>query len=90
MRTGAGLKEMNYPAEPSNTDGCVGYPEAVRRCVAQLPAIYRSVLVLRDIEELDTSEVGQMLAINLNTVKIRLHRARQALKSLLDREGSLL
>ena len=64
--------------------------EAVRRCIARLPAIYRSVLVLRDIEELDTSEVGRMLAINVNTVKIRLHRARQALKSLLDRENSLL
>ena len=64
--------------------------EAVRRCIARLPAIYRSVLVLRDIEELDTGEVGRMLAINVNTVKIRLHRARQALKSLLDRENSLL
>jgi RNA polymerase sigma-70 factor (ECF subfamily) len=64
--------------------------EAVRCCIARLPAIYRSVLVLRDIEELDTSEVGRMLAINVNTVKIRLHRARQALKSLLDRQGSLL
>jgi RNA polymerase sigma-70 factor, ECF subfamily len=64
--------------------------EAVRRCIAQLPTIYRSVLVLRDIEELDTSEVGEMLVININTVKIRLHRARQALKSLLDGEGCLL
>ena len=64
--------------------------KAVRRCIALLPAIYRTVLVLRDIEELDTSEVGEMLAINVNTVKIRLHRAHQALKSLLDREGSLL
>ena len=64
--------------------------ESIRRCIAQLPAIYRTVLVLRDIEELDTSEVGEMLGINVNTVKIRLHRARQALKSLLDREGSLI
>jgi RNA polymerase sigma-70 factor, ECF subfamily len=64
--------------------------ESIRRCIARLPAIYRTVLVLRDIEELDTSEVGEMLEINVNTVKIRLHRARQALKSLLEREGSLI
>ena len=64
--------------------------QAVRRCITQLPDIYSSVLILRDIEELDTSEVGRMLSINVNTVKVRLHRARQALKSLLDREGSLL
>ena len=64
--------------------------QAVRRCITQLPDIYRSVLILRDIEELDTSEVGRMLSINVNTVKIRLHRARQALKSLIDRESSLL
>ncbi len=64
--------------------------ESIRRCIARLPAIYRTVLVLRVIEELDTSEVGEMLGVNVNTVKIRLHRARQALKSLLEWEGSLI
>jgi RNA polymerase sigma-70 factor (ECF subfamily) len=61
----------------------------VRRCIDRLPEIYRSALLLRDIEELDTAEVAEMLAISPNATKIRLHRARQALKSLVERERSL-
>ncbi len=56
----------------------------VRRAIDQLPDIYRTVLLLRDIEELDTEETARMLDMNLNTVKVRLHRARQALRALLD------
>ena len=39
---------------------------------------------LRDIEELDTDTVAEMLSITPGAVKVRLHRARQALKTLLD------
>jgi RNA polymerase sigma-70 factor, ECF subfamily len=55
----------------------------VRRCIEELPETYRTVLVLRDIEELDTEETAQALGISGNAVKIRLHRARQALRTLL-------
>lgn len=57
----------------------------VRRCIAQLPETYRTVLMLRDIEGLDGEETARMLGITTNAVKIRLHRARQALRTLLDR-----
>jgi RNA polymerase sigma-70 factor (ECF subfamily) len=60
--------------------------EMVRRCIDRLPEACRSVLVLRDIEELSTVEVAQMLAVTPNAAKIRLHRARQALKTLIERE----
>jgi len=56
----------------------------VRKCIDRLPEIYRTVLLLRDIEELDTEEAAQLLRISANAVKIRLHRARQALRTLLD------
>lgn len=55
----------------------------VRNCIEQLPESYRTVLVLRDIEELDTEEAARALGISGNAVKIRLHRARQALRTLL-------
>jgi RNA polymerase sigma-70 factor, ECF subfamily len=58
----------------------------VRRCIDQLPESYRTVLLLRDIEELDTEEAADALGITPNAVKIRLHRARQALRTLLERE----
>jgi RNA polymerase sigma-70 factor (ECF subfamily) len=40
--------------------------------------------MLRDIEELDTEETARLLGISIPVVKTRLHRARQALKTLLD------
>lgn len=58
--------------------------DLVRATIDRLPETYRTVLVLRDIEELDTSEVATMLGVTANAVKIRLHRARQALRQLLD------
>ena len=56
----------------------------VRACIDRLPDDYRTVLLLRDIQELDTAEVAQQLGITEGNVKVRLHRARQALKTLLE------
>jgi len=56
----------------------------VRECIDQLPESYRTVLVLRDVEELDTEETARLLEITPSAVKTRLHRARQALRTLLD------
>jgi RNA polymerase sigma-70 factor (ECF subfamily) len=61
----------------------------VRRCIEQLPDAYRVVLTLRDIDELDTEEVASLLGLTGNNVKVRLHRARQALKALIEREQTL-
>jgi RNA polymerase sigma-70 factor (ECF subfamily) len=64
----------------------------VRDAIDRLPENYRTVLLLRDIEGLDTSEAAQVLGVSANAVKIRLHRARQALRQLMDahmREGSV-
>ena len=55
----------------------------VRACIDALPERYREVLVLRDIEELSTDDVARMLSITKTAVKVRLHRARQALSTLL-------
>jgi RNA polymerase sigma-70 factor (ECF subfamily) len=58
----------------------------VRACIQQLPDNYREVLLLRDIEELPTQDVAQMLKVTPTAVKVRLHRARQALSTLLRKE----
>ncbi len=50
----------------------------------QLPDSFRNVLLLRDIEGLDTEEAAQLLEISTAAVKTRLHRARLALRELLD------
>jgi len=57
--------------------------EKLRAAVAQLPPIYREVLVLRDLEELNQEETAAALGINVTLVKVRLHRARMMLQKLL-------
>lgn len=58
--------------------------EVVRRSIGELPESYRTVLLLRDIEQLSTEETAARLDLSIAAVKTRLHRARQALKTLLD------
>jgi RNA polymerase sigma-70 factor (ECF subfamily) len=56
----------------------------VRRCIDLLPDDFRSIVLLRDIEELNTDETAATLRITPGAVKTRLHRARQALRTLLE------
>jgi len=58
--------------------------ELVRRKIDELPDDHRTVLLLRDIEELDTEETARLLSVSVSAVKTRLHRARQALRTLLE------
>lgn len=56
----------------------------VREALDKLPEIHRTVLMLRDIDGFDTNETATLLEINENAVKARLHRARLALRTLLE------
>ncbi len=58
--------------------------EVVSELIGQLPENYRIVLLLRDIEEMSTAEVAEVLELSEANVKVRLHRARAALKKLLE------
>jgi len=55
--------------------------EQVRKGIGGLPENYRTVLMLRDIEDFNTAETAEMLDLTTDAVKVRLHRARLALKS---------
>jgi RNA polymerase sigma-70 factor (ECF subfamily) len=57
----------------------------LRECSAELPEAYRQVYLLRDIDEMPSEDVAALLGITPNAVKIRLHRARQALMTLVQR-----
>ena len=56
----------------------------VQSLVAQLPANYRTVLVLSETEGMKNAEIAEVLGISVETVKIRLHRARARLKQILE------
>ena len=54
------------------------------RVIAELPPLYRAVVLLRDLEELSTEETAQILELGTDVVKTRLHRGRAAMRQKLD------
>jgi len=59
--------------------------DILTQAIRELPDLYRSVLLLRDVEELSTEETAQILDVSQDVVKTRLHRARLAIRQKLDR-----
>ena len=75
------------PAWPEPQDHTIEGAELSRileECYALLPERHRIVLLLRDLEGLDTKETAALLGVGADAVKMRLHRARQALRTLLE------
>lgn len=56
----------------------------IEDAIAEMPEIYRSVMLLRDVEELSTEETAHVLDVNVDAVKTRLHRARLLARKKLD------
>ncbi len=57
--------------------------QMIASAVEALPEIYRSVFVLRDVEELSVNETAEALSLSVPAVKVRLHRARMMLQKQL-------
>ena len=57
--------------------------DVVRTAIEELPEIYRNVILLRDIEEMDGREAAAVLGITEGAAKVRLHRARAMLQRAL-------
>ena len=72
-----------WSASPERQLGQRESQAIVRACIDRLPESHRTVLLLRDVEELTTEETAQSLGISEGAVKVRLHRARLALRGLL-------
>ena len=60
--------------------------DALQAAIRALPDLYRSVLLLRDVEGLSTEEAAEVLGISEDAVKTRLHRARLAVRKQLAGE----
>ena len=60
----------------------------IRDVIKKLPEDYRTVIVLSELEELKNHEIATILQVSLDTVKIRLHRARAKLKKELENHCS--
>jgi len=58
--------------------------DALRVAVAELPAIYRAPIILRDLRGLSTEEASRRLNVKNQTLKSRLHRGRLILRDRLS------
>lgn len=56
----------------------------IRNVIKKLPEEYRTVIVLSELEEFKNNEIAEIIQVSLDTVKIRLHRARAKLKKELE------
>jgi RNA polymerase sigma-70 factor (ECF subfamily) len=56
----------------------------IQKAVDDLPEIYRTVFLVRDVDGLSTEETAEVLQISVPTVKTRLHRARLALRDAIS------
>jgi RNA polymerase sigma-70 factor (ECF subfamily) len=81
------LGRYNQSYEPWQPDEVASKSERqrlVHEAILKLPENYRVVVELRDIEEFSTDETAEMLEMTSGAVRVRLHRARQALRALLE------
>lgn len=60
----------------------------LQAALGRLPEKFRMVIVLKDIYDLPHDEIAQQLGISEAAAKVRLHRARKALRELLNEDGS--
>lgn len=61
----------------------------IRDAIAQLPDKYRSVVVLRYLQDLSLNEIADILELPVSTVKTRLHRGRESLRRKLEHDSIL-
>lgn len=60
--------------------------QLLERAIDSLPETFRTVFVLRDVEEVSIKEAASLLGIREETVKTRLHRARRLLRQILSQQ----
>jgi RNA polymerase sigma-70 factor (ECF subfamily) len=76
--------EANQPS-PDTQAELARMKDLLFAAIASLPAVYRAVYELRDLEEVPGEEVARKLGITVAAMKSRLHRARALIREQLDR-----
>ena len=78
-----GLDECPEPVAPAAPDTDPRFRSRIERALAELPAGYRAVLVMHDVEGLSHEEIADILGYQVGTSKSQLHKARMKMRELL-------
>lgn len=74
------IKSLSPDAELIRTE----MNDCIRNFIEQLPTDYRAAFILSEFDEFKNSQIADILGVTLDTIKIRLHRARVKLKKELE------
>lgn len=80
---GLGSDALAAGSDPEEALASRQLERALQQAIAHLPAKYREVFLLRDVEGLSAQETAEILGLQVATVKTRLHRARAQVRALL-------
>jgi RNA polymerase sigma-70 factor (ECF subfamily) len=86
------IEETMRPSTSTSLDKRLADRElvgAIETAIEELPARYRAVFMLRDVEEINTAETAECLDIPKHSVETRLRRARALLRQKLTRESGV-
>ena len=73
--------------DPSEDLSSQNFEKSVQRALAELPDVFKTIIILRDIQELSYDEISKIVDVPLGTVKSRINRGRVKLQQLLKKKG---
>lgn len=77
-------KPRKWPGDPGAALEKIEFWSVVSRCLGKLPQRLASAFTLREIEELDSQEICEVLGVSANNLWVMLHRARLGLLRCLE------
>ena len=84
QESGSALELKDGEATPFEQCAAHEMQAAVRRALGDVPPVFRSAVILRDLEGLSYEEIAEVLEVSVGTVKSRIMRGRRMLKEILD------
>ena len=81
---------VSSDVDPSEDLSSQNFEKSVQMALAELPDDFKTIIILRDIQELSYDEISKIVDVPLGTVKSRINRGRVKLQQLLKKKGERL
>ena len=78
---------VSSDVDPSEDLSSQNFEKNVQMALAELPDDFKTIIILRDIQELSYDEISKIVEVPLGTVKSRINRGRVKLQQLLKKKG---